>query len=148
MTTRAHALEIFLPASPERVFALLHTPSDIRWWWSAARVVVIPEPGGIWAAAWGDDEDDPDYVTVATMKVFDPPRRIVMDDFRYRARSGTMPFDAVFTTMFEVEPAEGGCRLRVTQDGFPADPVADDFYEACERGWCDTLEAIRRLVEG
>ena len=67
MATRRHVhAKIELPASPERVFALLHTPSAIRGWWSAARAIVLAKEGGTWAATWGESEDDPDHVTVAS----------------------------------------------------------------------------------
>ena len=100
-TTRCHEHEITLNAQPDRVFALLHTPSAIRQWWGAARAVVIAKPGGTWAAAWGDDEDDPDYVTTATMTVFEPPSpvgRIVFENYEYVSKHGPLPFEAEFVT--------------------------------------------------
>jgi len=147
MTTRRHCCEIELPAPPEPVFALLHTPSAIRGWWGAARAVVIPRPGGTWAAAWGDSEDQPDYVTSAVLRVFEPPRRLVFTDFQYLARTGPLPFQADLTTEFIVEPRAGGSCLRVVQDGFPTDPAADAFFAACEVGWRNTFEGIRRYLQ-
>jgi uncharacterized protein YndB with AHSA1/START domain len=146
MNTRAHVHEETFSASPETVFALLHTPSAIRAWWGVARAVVLPEPGGVWAAAWGDAEDDPDYVTVATVRVFDPPRRMVLADYRYRAKSGPLPFQADFVTTFEVSPHPLGALLRVSQDGFPCSPEGDSFYAACAQGWRDTFGGIRAYL--
>lgn len=149
--TRCHEHEIDLPAPPERVFALLHTPSAIRQWWGAARVVVIPRPGGVWAAAWGDDEDDPDYITTATMTVFDPPPpegRIRFEKYEYVSKHGPLPFEADFVTEFTVGPnGAGSSILNVRQDGFPTGPEADDFYAACRKGWHDTFDSIRRYVD-
>lgn len=145
MTTRTHTHEMRLAAPPERVFAILHTPSAIRGWWGASRCIVEPVEGGVWAAAWGA-EDDPEYITIARIAVFDPPRRIVFDDYRYRAKSGPLPFDADFRTTFTVTPAEGGCILKVEQEGFPAGPEGDAFYAGCEKGWRETFEAIRRFL--
>lgn len=51
MPTRKHIHAEELPAAPERVFALLHTPSAIRQWWSAARAIVLAQPGGMWIAS-------------------------------------------------------------------------------------------------
>ena len=147
MSTRCHAHEIVLPASPERVFALLHTPSAVRGWWGASRAIVLPQEGGVWAATWGESEDDADYVTAATIRVFEPPSRLVLADYRYRARSGPLPFRADFVTEFTVRPHPEGSLLRVVQDGFPTDPVADAFYAACERGWHETFASLRRYVE-
>jgi uncharacterized protein YndB with AHSA1/START domain len=146
MATRKLTHQIALSAAPERVFALLHTPSAIRGWWSAARAIVIPQTGGVWAAAWGDNEDNPDYIGIARLSVFDPPHRLVMADYVYHARSGPLPFSADFVTEFTIEPTPSGSILRVVQDGFPEDPSADNFYTACERGWRDTLEGIRRYL--
>jgi len=146
MPTRQHIHEEHLLAPPERVFALLHTPSAIRGWWGAARVVVLPRVGGVWAAAWGNDEDAPDYVTTATIRDFDPSRRMVLTDYRYLAKTGPLPFTAEFVTEFLVEPEADGTVLRVTQDGFPVGPEADPFYAACEAGWRDTFAGIRRYL--
>jgi uncharacterized protein YndB with AHSA1/START domain len=80
MAARCHVHEEVFPATPERVFALLHTPSAIRGWWGASRAIVLVEPGGTWTATWGESEDDPDYVTAATIGDFDPPRRMVLTE--------------------------------------------------------------------
>jgi uncharacterized protein YndB with AHSA1/START domain len=147
MPTREHVVEATFAAAPARVFEALVTPSAIRVWWGAARVIVLGRAGGTWAAAWGADEDDPDYVTCATLRVFDPPRRLLFTDFQYFARTGPLPFEASLTTEYTVEPGDNGTRLTIRQAGFPADPAADDFYAACERGWRDTLAALRRFLD-
>jgi uncharacterized protein YndB with AHSA1/START domain len=144
--TRRHVHEETFTVSPERLFALLHTPSAIRHWWDVSRAIVLPEPGGIWAATWGDAEDDPDYVTVATIQAFDPPSRMVLSDYRYRARGGPLPFHAEFVTEFTVTPHPDGSTLRVCQDGFPTGPEADQFYAACGDGWRNTFARIRKFL--
>ncbi len=146
MDARKHEHSIELPVPVERVFAILHTPSAIRAWWFASRAIVNPQQNGIWVAAWGGDEDTPDYVTSAVIQVFDPPNRLVLGDYRYFARSGQMPFKADFTTEFVVVPSESGSVLRVVQDGFPAGSIADEFYAACEKGWRDTFDSIKRYL--
>lgn len=146
MKTRKHVHEEVFSASPEVVFAILHTPSAIRQWWAATRVIVLAEPGGTWAATWGPSEDSPEYLAVATIRVFDPPRRLVLGDYRYRAASGPLPFQADFETEFVVSPHPKGATLQVTQDGFPCAAAADAFYAACERGWRDTFAGIRRYL--
>ncbi len=146
MTTRKHVHEESFPVAPEQLFALLHTPSAIREWWGAARAVVLPEAGGLWAATWGDSEDDPDYVTVATIQAFEPPRRMVLADYRYRAKAGPLPFQAQCVTEFRVAPHPEGALLRVVQDGFPVEGEADEFYIACAQGWLATFAGIRRFL--
>lgn len=147
MPTRSHVHEEEFPVSPAELFAILHTPSAIREWWGAARAIVLAEVGGTWAAVWGEDEDAPDYITVAAITVFDPPHRMVLSDYRYQSKDGPLPFEADFTTAFTVEPAGDGAKLRVVQDGFPTDSAADAFYEDCRTGWANTFAGIRRFLE-
>ncbi len=113
----------------------------------AARAIVAAEPDGFWVAAWGVEEDLPDFVTLATISNFDPPRRLVLSDDRYRSKDGPLPFAADFTVTFSLEPKVGGTQLVVTQSGFPKDACADLFLTGCIKGWHDTLKSIQRHVE-
>jgi uncharacterized protein YndB with AHSA1/START domain len=143
MTTRTHVHEESFDVSADRMFALLHTPSAIRQWWGAACAIVLPEAGGIWTAAWGSDEDNPEYVTSATMSAFEPPRRLVFSNYQY---SAPLPFETEFVTEFIIEPHPDGVLLRVSQAGFPCTPEGDRFYVACDRGWRETFVGIRRFL--
>jgi uncharacterized protein YndB with AHSA1/START domain len=145
--TRQHIHEEEFGVSKEEMFELLVTPSLICKWWGAARAIVIPEVGGIWMAAWGEDEDSPDYITAFTMSEFEPPRRILFTDAKYTAGGEKLPFEADIVAEFEVSESLNGCSLKVVQDGFPTDPAADEYYAACETGWKDTFAGIRRTLE-
>jgi uncharacterized protein YndB with AHSA1/START domain len=129
------------------MFDLLITPSAIREWWGTARVIVTPRIGGTWAAAWGD-EDDPDYISAATLADFEPPRKLALKFGEYYAKSGELPFkfSAKALTTFTIEPDGEGCKLRVEQTGFPRNAIADDFYAACETGWKKTFDGIRNYL--
>ena len=148
MDFRSHIHEEVLPARPEQVFDLLITPSAIRQWWGASRVIVDAREDGVWTAAWGD-EDDPDYISTATLVEFHPPRRLAMKYGKYYAKSGRMPFEfaADALTIFTIGPDGDECVLRVEQTGFPCDTAADDFYAACETGWKNTFEGIRKYTK-
>lgn len=146
--TRQHEREIWLSADPKRVFSLLIMPSAIRTWWCASRAIVIPQQGGVWVAAWGSAEDDPDYIFAGVIEEFDPPRCLVLGEQRYLAKSGPLPFEARFRTTFTVEQAKGGSVLKVVQDGFPADAVADEFYVSCEKGGGRRLRTSRSTFTG
>lgn len=146
MKTRSHTRRIKLKAPPETVFLLLITPSSIRQWWGAARAIVDPRVDGLWVASWGEREDDPDYISAYRITAFDPPKRLVFGDASYFAKSGPLPFEASFVIEFSVEPDPEGSVLQVTQDGFPADPVADEFYKACEIGWKNTFQGIETFL--
>jgi uncharacterized protein YndB with AHSA1/START domain len=144
--TRSHQREVVLPIAPERAFKLLITPSDIRGWWGVNRAIVQPEQGGIWAATWGENEDDPDFITIATMRVFDPPRRILLNDYKYTAKTGPLPFKADLSLEFTVQAHADGTLLKVNNAGFPCDPVADGFFHGCDVGWTNTFDAMQRYV--
>lgn len=110
-------------------------------------MIVVPEVDGVWIAAWGE-EDDPDYISTATLVEFDPPRKVVMKYGQYYAKSGSLPFkfsDDALTT-FTIELTENGCAFRVEQTGFPYDAIADDFYAACETGWKNTFHGIKNFL--
>lgn len=149
METRKHTHEEFFDVGPAEMFDILVTPSAIRKWWGASASIVVPKKGGVWAAAWGD-EDDPDYASSAILTEFDPPQGLTMKYGEYFAKNGPLPFkfadDAV--TIFSITPVEGGSILRVEQTGFPTDKIVDDFYSACQIGWKNTFEGIRNYLKG
>lgn len=145
MTTRKHVHQIELAASPEEVFRLLVTPNAIRDWWGASRVIVLPKLNGVWAAVWGN-EDIPDYVALYKISAIEPPRRLFLTESKYFAKSGQPPFDATMTTEFIIEASALGATLRVTQDGFPDDTVADEFYVASEAGWKNTFSSLENYL--
>lgn len=129
--------------SPQRVFRALITPSDIRQWWGASRAVVIPQLGGIWCAMWGDDEDNPHYVSAAKISRFEPDQSLRMSDFVYQSPDGGLPFEANIETEFIIESIPAGTRLTVHQTGIPEGSIADDFFAGCQKGWHDTLAAMQ-----
>ena len=147
MITRKHIHEETFDVAPEIVFDLLVTPSAIREWWGASHVIIDRKQGGLWVGLWGD-EDSPEYITACRMSVFEHPKRIVFSDWEYYSNKGPCPFDARLTSDFSVIPVSANKTvLRVVQDGFPTDCVADEFYAGCERGWHETFVGIRRHLE-
>ena len=124
-----------------RVFEALVTPTDICQWWQATTAIIFAETGGLWVARWGH-ENDPDYLSAATLSVYDPPHRLVMSDFRYQAKSGPLPFDAKMETEFRLEDQGEQTLLRVRQTGFPDDTAADPFLQGCVTGWRTTLTGL------
>ncbi len=56
------------------------------------------------------------------------------------------PVLTLSTRHLKVEPTDAGCRLRVVQDGFPCEAIADDFYAACNVGWRNRFAGIRQYL--
>lgn len=131
----------------QEVFDALITPSLIKKWWSASSVIILPQKGGTYAVAWGDDEDAPDYISVATIKEINPPHSMQLANYKYASKEGSLPFEADMPVAFSLKQVTGGTKLIVRQTGFPKDSAADDFYAGCQKGWADTLAAFREVVE-
>lgn len=147
MKIRKHVHEEEFSVSAAEMFEILCKPSAICKWWGASRVIVLPQKDGIWTAAWGEDQDQPDYISSFRIKEYEPPHRILFTDGKYYSKSGKLPFDADITAEFIVESSAKGCTLKVIQDGFPLDPIADEYYVACETGWKNTFEGIRNYLK-
>ena len=62
MDTLIIEIGVDLATDPQTAFDALLTPSAIRQWWSANRAIVHAVEGGIWMAAWGEQEDAPEYL--------------------------------------------------------------------------------------
>ena len=147
METRQHIHEENFSVSPERLFGLLFTPSAIRQWWGASTVIVIPEIGGIWCATWGENEDSPEYISAATIQVFESPHRMVLSNYKYNTQSGGLPFEADFEVDFLVSKHPEGSTLKVCQNGFPVLPEADEYFSQCVVGWEATFKGIREYLQ-
>lgn len=103
--------------------------------------------GGIYAVTWGDDIDQPDYISVAAISELIRPKRLALSDFRYHSKEGNLPFEADFGNEFILEEEGNGTSITVIQTGFPDDSVADKFYEACVKGWKDTMISFKGIAE-
>lgn len=132
-----------IAATPEALFAALHTPRAICEWWDCTSAIVVARTDGYYVVAWGD-ENDPTYFSVAKITAFEAPRRMVLADYQYYAKDGRMPIDADFVVSFEVTPHASGAKLQIVHDGFP--PGSDDFYDGCVQGWADTCAGIQRYM--
>jgi uncharacterized protein YndB with AHSA1/START domain len=145
METRREELIEPFGVTPERMFEILITPSAIRSWYGAAKVVVDPKKGGSWIAAWGDDEDDSEYINALKILEFDPPNRIVLGEGKYIAGTA-WPIMTDIRTELILEPQPSGCFLRIVQDLTPHEPLLDDYFDACIAGWQNSYEGIRNYI--
>ncbi|HNP36044.1 MAG TPA: SRPBCC domain-containing protein [Woeseiaceae bacterium] len=147
MNIRAHVYEENFPTTAERLFTLLYTPSSICQWWGASRAIVVPRADGIWVAAWGEHEDDPDYTTIADISVFQPPHRMLLQNYRVVSKAEPLAPQPAFVLEFLISQRADGASLRIRQDGFPAGSEADRLLAGCVTGWRDTFAGIRQFIE-
>ena len=107
--------EIWIDASPDKVFPYLVEPKLLTTWigeesWNE------PRPGGLFRLKFPQSIVRGEFVDV------DPPRRVVYTWGREEGDS--MPVGST-TVSFELEPENGGTRVRLRHAGLPsADEVA------------------------
>lgn len=133
--------------TPQELFDALHTPSALRSWWNADRVIIIPRKNGMYAAAWGEDEDDPEYVSSGIYGVYDPPYKSILVDFRYYAKSDPADFEDLMSVTYEITSRDSEAHLQLTHAGFPEGAEADAYFEACTQGWVTSLKSLKTYVE-
>lgn len=143
---RAITDQIELEVSPDVLFQTLVTPTEIMSWWQAKTAIVLAKENGIWAATWGENIDQPDYIVAARILSFDPPSRMLLGDFQYVSKDGPLPFEANIQTEYVVGSTATGARLVVNQSGFPDIGEADEYYQGCVAGWRTTLEGIENFL--
>jgi len=146
--SREISQQIEINNTPEFIYQALLNPSAITSWWQAKTAIVVKENDGIYAVTWGDDIDDPDFITVSFIKNLVPSKSFDLEYSSYVAKSGNLPFDAKMNVYFTIVPNSGiNTILEVKQTGIPDDPIANDYFEWCTNGWIQILGNIKNYCE-
>jgi uncharacterized protein YndB with AHSA1/START domain len=123
-----------LAMAPDAAYAWWIEPEHMARWW-APELHIDPRPGGTYRASWPAQ----DWHLGGDVLVAEPGRRLVLT-WRWEHE----PDRPVRTVEVDIEPSDGGTRLRVTHGTYTAS--AADQAERGEHleGW---LHFLRRLVE-
>ena len=143
--TRRQILEEPFGITADRMFEVLTTPSAIRSWWDASSVIMDGRKGGTFIAATADGEATAEYFNSFKILEFDPPSRMLLGGGKYYAGEN-WPIKTNMTTEFLIEPQPAGCNLQIVVELSPADPLLDDFFDACVAGWQNSFEGIRNYI--
>ena len=143
--TRRQILEEPFGVSPESMFEVITTPRAIRSWWGASSVVIDPRKGGSFIAATSDGDSMSEYMNAFEILEFEPPSRMILGGGKYYA-GANWPIRTNMTTEFLIEPHPSGCNLQIVVELDPADPLLDDFFDACVAGWQNSFEGIRNYI--
>jgi uncharacterized protein YndB with AHSA1/START domain len=113
--------ELFIKATPQRVFQALTEKADLeRWFVKKAEVDV--RPGGAIRLEWA-----PDAVEIGTILVLDPPRRL---SYTWEALEPSPT-----TITFELTAENDGTRLHLIHTGIGEGEDWDTYYTSINSGW-------------
>ena len=125
--------EIFINASPERVFRALTEPAELERWF-VQKAEVDLRPGGAIRLEWA-----PDAVEIGTILVVESPHRL---SYSWHALE---PSPTIIT--FELTVENGGTRLRLTHTGIGAGEDWDRYYTSVKSGWSAHLGDLAAWLE-
>jgi uncharacterized protein YndB with AHSA1/START domain/DNA-binding MarR family transcriptional regulator len=125
--------DVFIHATPERVFQALTEKAELeRWFVQTAEIDA--HPGGAIRLAWG-----PGVFESGTIVVFDPPHRL---SYTWEALSPSPT-----TITFELTAENGGTRLRLLHTGIGEGEDWDGYYTSVNGGWNMHLNNLTAWLE-
>jgi len=146
--SRVITKNIKIQQNPEKIYRSLVTPSSITHWWKAKSAIIIEEIEGIFVVCWGEEVDDPDFITVSKIVELIPNKKLNLEYISYKAKLGKLPFDSKMNVQFEIYKIDSSVSdLHVKQSGIPVDEIADDYYNGCVSGWENVLINIKTFCE-
>ncbi|MGI8855593.1 MAG: SRPBCC family protein [Thermomicrobiales bacterium] len=135
-TGRMIEKEIFIRATPERVFRALTEKADLEAWFVKEATIDL-RVGGTLRLFW-----DPESVEGTFLEI-DPPRRVVFTWDERPAIAG------ITTSAFTLTAEEDGTRLHLIHSGFGAGEAWNRLFENINGGWDEELAHLRAwLVDG
>jgi uncharacterized protein YndB with AHSA1/START domain len=137
--------DIQVDASPEVVFEVISRPEHMREWWpdDARFEPVAGAPGEL---VWRDAETGETTTVALAVVEVDPPKRF---SFRWCYSDPDRAGNSLFVT-FDLVPAGGGTRVRMTETGFREMgweiAQLEARYRDHESGWDHYLPALGAYV--
>ena len=125
--------ELFIKASPQRVFQALTTKEDLERWFLVNAEVDL-RPGGAIRFEWG-----PSMVEVGKILVCEPPHRLSYSWEAFAAGSTTVTF--------ELTRENAGTRLHLIHTGIGEGEDWDTYSTAVDSGWSAHLIDLTTWLE-
>jgi uncharacterized protein YndB with AHSA1/START domain len=126
--------ELFIHATPERVFRALTEKAELEAWFVKEATVDL-RVGGAIRLFW-----DPTSVEGVFLEV-DPPHRLV---FTWDERPSA---DGTTTSAFTLTAEGDGTRLHLRHSGFGAGDAWDRLYDGVYSGWDEELGHLRAWLD-
>jgi uncharacterized protein YndB with AHSA1/START domain len=130
--------EVVVSAPPQWVFRALTDAEQLGRWWDGdgTRWTIDARLGGVWTSS-GRDESCGPWSMDGVILEWDPARLL---GYSWNERVQYRPSLGPALVRYELDPVEGGTRLRVTHTGFDGYPEALASYTT---GWPFLLEKLR-----
>jgi uncharacterized protein YndB with AHSA1/START domain len=125
--------ELFINASPQRVFQALTEKAELERWF-VQKAEIDLRPGGAIRLEWA-----PDSVEIGTILALDPPHRL---SFSWEALEPSPT-----TITFELTAENGGTRLRLIHTGIGEGEDWDTYYTSVNGGWTAHLGDLTCWLE-
>ena len=133
LSGRSLEKELFIKATPERVFQALTEKADLERWF-VKKAEVDLRPGGTIRLEWG-----PDAVEIGKILVLDPPHRL---SYTWEALEPSPT-----TITFELTAENDGTRLRLIHTGIGEGEDWDTYYTSVNSGWSVHLKNLTAWLE-
>jgi uncharacterized protein YndB with AHSA1/START domain len=125
--------DLFIKASPQRVFQALTTKEDLERWFLVKAELDL-RPGGAIRFEWG-----PGVVNVGKILVLEPPHRL---SYSWEALEPSPT-----TITFELIAENDGTRLHLIHTGIGEGEDWDNYYTAVNSGWSTHLKNLAAWLE-
>ena len=134
--TRRIERELFINASPEKVFEAFTEAEQIMRWF-APFVRSAPGVGGFINLSW----DKTSFNKDCEILEWEPPRHLLMTWCAGPDGERNLP------VALDLTGEDGGTRLRLVHSGFLSDASWDDEYDSHGRGWSYELLSLKYYLE-
>ncbi len=133
LSGRSLEKELFINATPERVFQALTEKEELERWF-VKKAEVDLRPGGAIRFEWG-----PGMVEVGKVLVLEPPHRL---SYTWEALEPSPT-----TITFELTAENAGTRLRLIHTGIGEGEDWDTYYTSINGGWNVHLKNLTACLE-
>jgi uncharacterized protein YndB with AHSA1/START domain len=141
--------QITIAASPAVVFEVITSPHHLSQWWPD-EATIEPTPGFVGELVFGDRSSPDAQIPEVTVVDAVPSRRF---SFRWVYPEGEQAAEGnSLLVTFELEPVDGGTRLRMTETGFREKgwevAVLEENLRDHESGWDHFLPRLVTYAAG
>lgn len=136
---------ITIQAKPETIISAFTNVNMLKAWWFVDKAFIDTEVDGIYALTWEVSNKGFRYLTVGTIKTYNPNMQLVIDNFTYlnpeRDILGNM-------TLTIIAKNNGNKTvLYLCQEGYQKGVDWDWYYHTVKVAWPEVLQQLKMYLE-